>query len=575
MRRWRRARRRAGNIHGIRFRLATALAIALAPILLLSAVQSRAAFLDEERRVEADLVRAAGDSAAAAQARVDAAVIMLETLRPESIGLSCVPRLRQLAERQQGYEALVRVTASGRIACASHTVSGQDLAGQPWFARLRQGEPVVLAATPSTLLTERPAVLAAVRSESPAGDFDGALIAVIAVEDLQPRDAESGSERDLEVALVDAMGRVLTATDASAFPVNGLAPRDLRRQLHEVTAADGERRVLSASPFAGQDIFVAASMPSQGLFAWAMGNALAVFILPLLTWVLALVCALVLTERFVIRWLAYLERVAAIHAKGRHSVRPVLAQRAPAEIRTLAAAMDRMVLAIEARDASLRESLEEKDALMREIHHRVKNNLQVITSLLNMQQRSLTDPGARAALKDTRQRITALALIYRALYQSETLKQVDVGRFLQDLVGQLIASESGRGPVIDTHVTADVLLVDPDKLAPMALWAVEAISNAQKHAFEGRGGRLDVKFHSGPETSTLEVEDDGPGVADESSATGLGRTLMTAFARQLRGETEVSRSDSGGVRVRLTFPTPEVSLAGLTDSSGRRNQVTP
>lgn len=574
MRRWRRARR-AGNVQGIRFRLATALAIALAPILILSAIQSRAAFLAEERRVEADLIRAARDSAATAQARVDAAVIMLETLRPESVGLYCVPRLRQLAERQEGYEALVRVSASGRIVCASHTVSGQDLANQPWFERLRLGEEIVLAATPSRLLTERPAVLAAVRSESPLGRFDGAFIAVIAVEDLQPRADESGADQNLEVALVDALGRVLTATDASAFPADGVAPRDLSRQLTETVAADGERRVLSASPFAGQDIFVVASTPSQGLFAWAMGNALAVFILPLLTWVLALVCALVLTERFVIRWLAYLERVAAIHAKGRHSVRPVLAQRAPAEIRTLAAAMDRMVLAIEARDASLRESLEEKDALMREIHHRVKNNLQVITSLLNMQQRALTDPGARAAMKDTRQRITALALIYRALYQSETLKQVDVGRFLQDLVSQLIASESGQGPVIDTHVSADMLLVDPDKLAPMALWAVEAISNAQKHAFEGRGGRLDVRFKSGPETSSLEVEDDGPGAGDEASARGLGRTLMTAFARQLRGEMEVTRGETGGVLVRLTFPTPEVSLAALTDSAGRRNQVAP
>lgn len=573
MRRWRQARR-VGNVQGIRFRLATALAIALAPILVLSAIQSRAAFLAEERRVEADLIGAARDSAATAQARVDAAVIMLETLRPESVGLYCVPRLRELAERQEGYEALVRVSASGRIVCASHTVSGQDLASQPWFSRLREGEPVVLAATPSRLLTERPAVLAAVRSESPLGRFDGAFIAVIAVENLQPREDESARERDLQVALVDAMGRVLTATDASAFPSDGVAPRDLSRELTEVRAADGERRALSAAPFAGQDIFVVASTPSRGLFAWAMGNALAVFVLPLLTWILALVCALVLTERFVIRWLAYLERVAAIHAKGRHSVRPVLAQRAPAEIRTLAAAMDRMVLAIEARDASLRESLEEKDALMREIHHRVKNNLQVITSLLNMQQRALTDPGAKAAMKDTRQRITALALIYRALYQSETLKQVDVGRFLQDLVGQLIASETGHGPVIDTHVSADMLLVDPDKLAPMALWAVEAISNAQKHAFEARGGRLDVRFRSGPETSALEVEDDGPGVSDEAAATGLGRTLMTAFARQLRGETEVTRSDAGGVLVRLTFPTPEVALEHLTDSAGRRNQVT-
>lgn len=573
MRRWRRAKK-AGNVHGIRFRLATALAIALAPILLLSAVQSRAAFTAEKARVEAELIRAARESASSAQARMDASVIMLETLRPESVGLYCVPRLRQLAESQEGYEALVRVSATGRIVCASHSVSGQDLAAQPWFARLRSGEAVVLAATPRSIVTDQPAVLAAVRSESPLGRFDGAFVAAIALDALQPRAAPGTSDRDIEVALIDASGRVLTATDATDFPAT-VDTDDLNRPLTELTVASGQRRTLTAVPFAGQDIYVAASTPSQGLFGWAMGNALAVFILPLLTWLVALVCVLVVTERFVIRWLTYLERVAVIHSRGRHNVRPVHAQRAPAEIRRLARAMDQMVQAIEARDASLTESLEEKDALMREIHHRVKNNLQVITSLLNMQQRSLSDPAAKAAMKDTRQRITALALIYRSLYQSETLKQVDVGRFFQDLVGQLIAADSTHGPAIDTHVEADMLLVDPDKLAPMALWAVEAVSNAQKHAFDGRGGHLNVRFTAGAENSVLEVEDDGPGVSDEDAAKGLGRTLMTAFARQLRGETEVVRAESGGVLARLTFPTPEVSLAPLTDSAGRRNQVSP
>jgi two-component sensor histidine kinase len=253
-------------------------------------------------------------------------------------------------------------------------------------------------------------------------------------------------------------------------------------------------------------------------------------------------------------------------------VRPIHAVKAPGEIRTLAAAMDEMVLAIAARDASLRESLDEKDALMREIHHRVKNNLQVITSLLNMQQRALTDVAARAAMSDTRQRITALALIYRSLYQSGTLKRVDVAVFLRDLVAQLLAAESRPGRTIDCSVQADPLVVDPDKLAPMALWAVEAISNAQKHAFAGREGRLAIRFTSGPEDSVLEVEDDGPGISPAEPVSGLGRTLMTAFARQLRGETQILESSGGGVLARLTFPTPEVSLEMLTDSSGRRNQ---
>src|SRR5690606_30171912 len=118
----------------------------------------------------------------------------------------------------------------------------------------------------------------------------------------------------------------------------------------------------------------------------------------------------------------------------------------------------------------------EKDALMREIHHRVKNNLQIISSLLSMQQRAVADPSARVALGDTRQRISALALIYRILYQSEPIREVDSRTVLRELVGQMIAGEAVRGPLVTTSVEADPLVIDPDKLAPLALWLVEAVS---------------------------------------------------------------------------------------------------
>src|SRR5690606_27294406 len=103
---------------------------------------------------------------------------------------------------------------------------------------------------------------------------------------------------------------------------------------------------------------------------------------------------------------------------------------------------------------------------------------------------------------------------------------------------------------------ADSLVVDPDKLAPLALWLVEAVTNAQKHAFAGRGGSLKVRFKVVGETSVLEVEDDGPGVTETFRA-GVGRTLMGAFAKQLRGEVELVPAPGGGTIARMTFATPE------------------
>lgn len=267
-------------------------------------------------------------------------------------------------------------------------------------------------------------------------------------------------------------------------------------------------------------------------------------------------CVTWVSERIVVRWLLYLERVASLYAKGKFNVRPTQAVHAPAEIRNLASTLNDLADTISSRNKSLNASLDEKDALMREIHHRVKNNLQIISSLLSMQQRALTDEPAKAAVGDTRQRIAALALIYRTLYQSDDLRYADARVFLTDLVGQLIAGEAGRGPVVTSSVEADSLVVDPDKLAPLALWLVEAVSNAQKHAFAGRGGDLKVRFKVNGDTSVLEVEDDGPGISETERA-GVGRTLMGAFAKQLRGTAEMVPSSSGGTLARMTFATPE------------------
>ena len=191
---------------------------------------------------------------------------------------------------------------------------------------------------------------------------------------------------------------------------------------------------------------------------------------------------------------------------------------------------------------------------MREIHHRVKNNLQVISSLLNIQQRALTDPTARSAMSDTRQRITALALIYRALYQGIDIKKVDLRAFLEELTAQLISSETLRGLAVETEIRADTLVIDPDRLAPLALFAVEAITNAQKHAFAGRGGKLTVDLAVNLSEAVLSISDDGPASEDAISGQGVGRTLMIAFARQLRGFSELVRNDKGGVTARLVFP---------------------
>ena len=560
------------RFQGIRFRLGLWLAIALLPLLILGGFQAQAAFRAQDADRRSDLQLAAERSAANAKAQLDSTGVLLIALRPEALEIFCEPRLSDLVARLENLDGLARLTASGTTACASESLGAAPPAwlsqarSTPWFARLRSGEGTVLARAPA-VAGQPPGLIVATRLERPMGRFDGAMVALIPLSSLQPDLDDPSLPAGSQAALTDADGRLLTATNLEAFTLTRGEPlagwveraRSDASAIFEADDAAGRHRVYAGAALAGRDVYALLSAPAPGLLSWARLNPVGALFMPLLAWFLAFTAVMWVSERVVIRWLNYLERVAAIYAKGRFSVRPVQAMNAPAEIRVLARTLDELAESIVARDAALTASLEEKDALMREIHHRVKNNLQIISSLLSMQQRALTDPASKAAVGDTRQRISALALIYRTLYQSDDLRYADARIFLTELVGQLVASESGRGQLVTSSVEADSLVVDPDKLAPLALWLVEAVSNAQKHAFTGRGGDLKVRFFVQGETSVLEVQDDGPGVSETFRA-GVGRTLMGAFAKQLRGTAEMVPAEGGGTIARMTFATPEAVI---------------
>jgi two-component sensor histidine kinase len=558
----------------IRLRLGAALALALLPILLLGVVEASVAFHRdaEDRRMSLGL--AADRSAATARARMASAAVLLQTLAPQAVGFDCAQRLAELRQRLDGYDNLIRLDARGRVTCAAADTPSDPLRGSSdWFQRLKAGESTVVTRAPASLSPAGPAVLAA----GPAfeqGRFDGALVAILNLGSLRPDVHDRALPLGTQIALADDQGRFLSRTAAWAFDVP--PPPDFAGQarvqgslIYYGRDSLGRPRVYSAAPLVG-DVFVILSAPAEGWFSWARLNPLSGLLLPLLAFTAALLAVWIVADRVVLRWLHYLQRIAAIYAKGRFSVRPIKAEHAPPEIHELAQTLETMAAAIEARDASLRESLFHKDALMREIHHRVKNNLQVITSLLNLQQRTLYDPAARMAMSDTRQRIVALALIYRALYQGPDLKRVDLKPFLAELVGELVLERPAQEGLVRTELEADELIIDPDKLAPLALFAVEAIGNAQKHALTKHGGLLSVRFKVRGEEAELSVSDEGAGeAAPAPQSDGVGRALMTAFARQLKGRMEVGPNTRGGVTAVLVFPTPSLSASPRPAGRGK------
>ena len=206
---------------------------------------------------------------------------------------------------------------------------------------------------------------------------------------------------------------------------------------------------------------------------------------------------------------------------------------------------------IEKQKALIQTSLNEKETLLREIHHRVKNNLQIISSLLNIQSEHIQDENVLSSIQEGQSRVQAMSLIHQNLYQSEHLNNVDIQNYVQQLVVYLSEMFAGQSKNIQVNVDAPDINFDIDTAIPLGLIINELVSNAYKYAFEKHAlGNINISIK--PKTGEdyeLEIRDDGKGMptdANPDKSNSLGLKLVKILSRQLRG-TFSFKSDKGAV----------------------------
>jgi PAS domain S-box-containing protein len=207
-------------------------------------------------------------------------------------------------------------------------------------------------------------------------------------------------------------------------------------------------------------------------------------------------------------------------------------------------------------DEKIKASLQEKEVLLKEVHHRVKNNLQVISSILSLQGEKVENQEVLDILRETQNRVRSMALVHEELYQSDTLSRVDIGDYVRRLSTTLFHSYRPEG--VDVHLELDIgdIRVPVDDAVPCGLIINELVSNALKYAFAGRKrGKVAVIFHEEGENFVLRVVDNGVGVPrglDLNTAETLGLQLVATLTRQLRGSIECVRRR--GTTFTMTFP---------------------
>jgi two-component sensor histidine kinase len=210
----------------------------------------------------------------------------------------------------------------------------------------------------------------------------------------------------------------------------------------------------------------------------------------------------------------------------------------------------------------LARSLAEKEVLIKEVHHRVKNNLQVVASLLRLQCGATGDPAAAAALAESQRRVEAMAMVHEQLYESENLREIDLARHAHLLLSNVLTSfgaDAGRiVPVVDVQGPSGAPIhLGVDQAIPVGLVLNELASNALKHAFpEGRPGSLAIRARAEGGMIRISVVDDGVGLpegADFRSSKSLGLKIVEILARQLKGSFAAADIPRGTC-LTLTFP---------------------
>lgn len=531
---------------------------ALLPMSILSIWQGREAWNDarvlaaNQLRIKAWLI---AESERDAFDRARQAIQFAKTARSvRTMDAQCSNVLADTLAGTSGVLNIVRSDAAGRARCSALSFKGtENFAREDWWQKAIKVVGVSLGDPIIGQITKKMAFRMAVRMEKPDGSLDGLISAAISLEQLKAAfERRAASDPTAMIELVNANGISLISNKKSIFQLPVVYADDLPST---AVAPDGTRWLYATAPLHGKDLTIVYARPTDDVLSAARSQVRQSVALPLIAMLLASLAIWTGTHWLVVRWLRKLQDLAAQFARGDFSGNRAAYVRAPREVALLSDDLHTMAETIGQRDTALSTALAAKTELTREVNHRVKNNLQIVTSLLTLQADRVADDYARDALGQARARIAALGLIHRVLYERDThnaLGTVNMALLMDELCPQLRAANR-RQHNIDLKCESDPFEVTVDQAVPLTLLIVEVVTNAFRHAYpDNRDGSIKIDMSEAAGKVTLSIVDDGAGYSLADPTGKMGFELINAFATQLGAQLDMS-SDAAGTRVNLRY----------------------
>jgi two-component sensor histidine kinase len=544
----------------LRQRLQVIITLALIPVIMVSIFQGVARARMDIANIHDKLIQSARTVAAGDQNLLASAEQVLRAVgslgEVRNMSGNCDGVLADTLIGVRYFSNLTRIDESGRVVCSAMAMArGQNVGNLEVFQAAKKSNDMTVSNELISRVTGQPVIAGMLALHKPDGRFDGTVAIALDVHWIDYMMRASSLPKGAVVAVFDRAGKVIATNNKDVS--SAIARTDPKTGPSEkVGSATDSRRDTwryGNAALMGNTIFVAFAMGESQLFSPTYLHVGLDFLLPILMIGFAWVAIWLATDRQVTQWIRYLRRIAHAYRSGHYVIRPDLAK-APTEFKLLGEAMSEMA------------EVNMKTTLIKEIHHRVKNNLQIVMSLLSIQANQVQDVVAREALLQAQTRINALALVHRILNELEDQSTLDIRDLLDQLSHQIAGGMSNDQVKVEVDVPSRV--VTGSVAVALALFTVEVLTNIFKHAFpEGREGVIRVSMApiDGGKLK-LEIADNGLGFAMEGSRKSVGSRLIKTFGLQLGGVSTVQSEPGRGTVVDLVFPDPDLKPSDGTQA---------
>jgi two-component sensor histidine kinase len=561
------------------FRLGALLSVAILPLGLISLIQNFNLVREAERGVELALLGRTSSAAAGERALLQSALGSADALGPavlESLDRPqlCADLMRNFIERSATYVFAGFVPLDGISSCTSSPQDAPvDFTPSEGYKRFIAAPGTLVTSLDRGTVTQRSVVLV-MQPLYRNGQLLGYIGLSLTNELLRSTHNTTFGTEGARIVTFNQRGEILTSDSDAQVSTQDILPQNMdladllsrTETTFKARAGNGQTRMFAVVPAVPGLVYALGSWSpktaSVGLFQISRLGAVTI---PMALWLVSLAVAYFAVFRMVLRHISVLRSQMRRFAIGNRSEPPPVLTDAPTEICDVSQTFHNMARILIRDEEAMEEAVAEKTVLLKEVHHRVKNNLQLIASIINMQSRMIDDEDAKRVLRSVQDRVAALATIYRNLYQAEHLDAVEADRLIGDIINQMANASlaPGRNLKIETRIEPLTLL--PDQAVPLSLLATEAFTNALKYAgtVPGEAGPWVRVLLDSPEPgrAVLEIANSTGSSELDTESGGLGSQLIEAFATQLEGEAS-TRIDDDCFALRLEFAIESDDPAG-------------